>query len=91
MVDPYLQSGGEVEFLVEGGYLAVEGGVVAEVGLRGEPAGTYLMLNTGDPYLSVENPVLHSSTSRKAVPEAVKTISNNLNGASSVHRRFLLR
>ena len=69
--------------MAEGGHLLAGSGIVTKVRVRGEPAGTYVMRNTGDPYFPVEYPVLHCLTSLNVVPSAVIMISKSLKGNSS--------
>ena len=58
--EAFLLRPGKFKLPVKGRYLTAGRGVVAQVGLRGEPAGAHLVRHTGDPYLPVEYPVLHN-------------------------------
>ena len=77
----------ELQLPVKCRYLTVERGVVTQVRLRGEPSGAYLVRHAGDPYLTVEDPVLHNPcslvpvriTSLRVDPEGPVIISNSLN------------
>ena len=79
----------ELKLPVKRRYLTVKWGVVTQVGLRSEPASTYLVRYAANPYLSVEYPVFHNpcflsparTTSLRVDPEGPVIISNSLKEA----------